>query len=57
MFYRSFAYQTVRDRLPVTITRVVDHLVRDKDQIVKAFGEVSPAYDKRIAYYMETFGN
>jgi hypothetical protein len=38
----------VRDRFPVTITKVIDNLVRDKDQIVKALGEVSRAYDKYI---------
>ena len=32
----------MQDRLPVTITRVIDHLVRDKDHIVNTFGEVSP---------------
>jgi hypothetical protein len=46
----------VRDRLPVTITKVIDNLVRDKDQIVKALGEVSPAHDKSILYYVKTSG-
>lgn len=45
----------MRDRLPVTITKVIDNLVRDKDQIVRALGEVSPAYERRIFYYTESF--
>nr|CAD7263335.1 unnamed protein product [Timema shepardi] len=36
---KSFAYVTVKDRLPVIITRVVDHLARDKDKIIKEYGE------------------
>nr|CAD7593467.1 unnamed protein product [Timema genevievae] len=39
-FKRSFAYVTVKDRLPVIITQVVDHLARDKDKIIKEYGEV-----------------
>nr|CAD7413757.1 unnamed protein product [Timema cristinae] len=38
-FKRSFAYVTVKDRLPVIITQVVDHLARDKDKIIKEYGE------------------
>lgn len=47
-FRRSFAYQTVRDRLPVTITKVIDNLVRDKDQIVKALGEFTKEEVKEV---------
>lgn len=54
MIYRSFAYVTVRDRLPVTITKVIDHLVRDKEQIVKTFGQVSPTDKRLILYQPET---
>jgi len=35
----------VQYRLLVTITRVIDHLVRDKDHRVNTFGEVSPMYE------------
>ncbi|CAL4204977.1 unnamed protein product, partial [Meganyctiphanes norvegica] len=35
----SFAYQTVKDRLPVILTRVIDHIYRDKDIIAAKYGE------------------
>lgn len=38
--YRSFAFKTVKDRLPIILTRLIDHLVRDKDYIAQNFGEV-----------------
>lgn len=40
MFNRSFAYSTIRDRLPVIIAKVVDYLCRDKLKIAEQFGEV-----------------
>jgi hypothetical protein len=46
----------VRDRLPVTITKVIDHLVRDKDKIVKTPGEVSPTCKKNCTKLKESLG-
>jgi len=46
----------VQYRLPVTITRVIDHLVRDKDDIVNTFGEVSPIYEGMLNELKETVG-
>ncbi|XP_049832556.1 damage-control phosphatase ARMT1-like [Schistocerca gregaria] len=40
-YMRSFAYATVKDRLPVILTQVIDHLVRDKEEIIKEHGEVA----------------
>lgn len=40
-YKRSFAYVTVKDRLPVILTQVIDHLVRDKEQIIKDHGEAA----------------
>lgn len=31
--YRSFAYYTVRERLPVILTKVLDQLSQDRDEI------------------------
>jgi len=56
LIHRSFAYRTVQYRLPVTITRVIDHLVRDKDDIVNTFGEVSPIYEGMLNELKETVG-
>ncbi|XP_059483275.1 damage-control phosphatase ARMT1-like [Neocloeon triangulifer] len=38
-YKRSFAYLTIKDRLPVIITKIVDHLYRDKQKIIEQFGE------------------
>ncbi|XP_021931470.1 protein-glutamate O-methyltransferase-like isoform X2 [Zootermopsis nevadensis] len=45
---RSFAYLTVRDRLPITVTKVIDCLVRDKEKIVKTLGEYTREELKKI---------
>lgn len=38
--YSSFAYVTIRDRLPVILTKVVDGLHRDRHELVRDYGEV-----------------
>jgi len=38
--FRSFAYSTIKDRLPVIIAKVVDYLCRDKLKIAEQFGDV-----------------
>lgn len=40
-YYGSFAFLTVRDRLPVILTRVIDELAREKDAIVAKYTEES----------------
>ncbi|KAJ9588360.1 hypothetical protein L9F63_018286 [Diploptera punctata] len=47
-YKRSFAYITVRDRLPITITNVIDLLVRDKDKIIDEFGELAKEEIKEV---------
>ncbi|XP_055902584.1 damage-control phosphatase ARMT1-like [Eupeodes corollae] len=37
-FKRSFAYYTLRERLPVILTQVLDNLSRDKDEIAEKYG-------------------
>lgn len=37
---RSFAYLTVRDRLPTILTKVIDTLHRNKDNFFKEYGKV-----------------
>uniref|UniRef100_A0A673H5L6 Uncharacterized protein n=1 Tax=Sinocyclocheilus rhinocerous TaxID=307959 RepID=A0A673H5L6_9TELE len=39
---RSFAYLTVRDRLPTILTKVIDTLHRNKDNFFKEYGESNP---------------
>lgn len=39
--YRSFAYYTITERLPIIVTKIVDQTTRDKDVIAELFnGEV-----------------
>lgn len=39
---RSFAYLTVRDRLPTILTKVVDTIHRNKNKFFEEYGEVRP---------------
>jgi hypothetical protein len=42
VFYnRSFAYETIKDRLPLIVTRIVDFLARHRANIAKEYGDVS----------------
>ncbi|UYV69052.1 C6orf211 [Cordylochernes scorpioides] len=36
---KSFAYRTVKDRMPVILTKVVDHLYRERREIARVYGE------------------
>jgi hypothetical protein len=38
---RSFAYETIKDRLPLIVTRIVDFLARHRANISKEYGDVS----------------
>lgn len=37
---RSFAYLTVRDRLPTILTKVIDTIHRNKNKFFEEYGEV-----------------
>lgn len=39
-FKRSYAYFTLRNLLPVVLTKVIDSLTKDKGELVAQFGEV-----------------
>ncbi|KAK9511005.1 hypothetical protein O3M35_005663 [Rhynocoris fuscipes] len=38
-FKRSFAYPSMKDRVPVILTQIVDYLSRDKATIISCYGE------------------
>lgn len=38
--FRSFAYPSLKDRTPIILTTIIDHLSREKDSIIKIRGEV-----------------
>lgn len=37
---RSFAYLTVKDRMPTILTKVIDTLHRNKDKFLEEYGKV-----------------
>jgi hypothetical protein len=44
LHYRSFAYETIKDRLPMIVTRIVDFLARHRATIAQEHGEVSASH-------------
>ncbi|XP_037953094.1 damage-control phosphatase ARMT1-like [Teleopsis dalmanni] len=38
-YKQSFAYYTLRERLPVTLTSIIDNLAKDKDELANEYGE------------------
>ncbi|GLH05280.1 Putative protein-glutamate O-methyltransferase [Gryllus bimaculatus] len=38
-YKRSFAYVTMKDRLPIILTQVIDHMSREKENIVNEYGK------------------
>lgn len=46
--FRSFAYYTIRERLPVILTQIVDQLSRHKDQIASDYGGEELSNQERI---------
>lgn len=54
---RSFAYLTVRDRLPTILTKVVDTLHRNKDNFYKEYGEEGTEAEKRAISFLSRLRN
>ncbi|XP_067626957.1 damage-control phosphatase ARMT1-like isoform X2 [Eurosta solidaginis] len=48
IYKQSFAYYTLRSRLPVTLTTIINNITRDKDDLVLEFGEKSREEIKNI---------
>ncbi|XP_014298422.1 damage-control phosphatase ARMT1 isoform X1 [Microplitis demolitor] len=47
-YKKSFAYTTIKDRLPVIITRIIDNLSQCKDLIIKKYGSDASEELKQI---------
>ncbi|OXU30362.1 hypothetical protein TSAR_002298 [Trichomalopsis sarcophagae] len=47
-YKKSFAFTTIKDRLPVTLTRIVDTLSRNKEEILKLYGTQGVEEAKQI---------
>jgi hypothetical protein len=41
IYNRSFAYETIKDRLPLIVTRIVDFLARHRARIAQEQGGVN----------------
>uniref|UniRef100_A0A672KGW2 Sugar phosphate phosphatase n=1 Tax=Sinocyclocheilus grahami TaxID=75366 RepID=A0A672KGW2_SINGR len=54
---RSFAYLTLRDRLPTILTKVIDTLHRNKDNFFKEYGEEGIQADKRAISFLSKLRN
>ncbi|RXN26590.1 Type 4 protein-arginine methyltransferase [Labeo rohita] len=56
-FEGSFAYLTVRDRLPTILTKVIDTLHRNKDNFFKEYGEEGTQAEKRAISFLSKLRN
>ncbi|XP_018982095.1 damage-control phosphatase ARMT1 isoform X1 [Cyprinus carpio] len=56
-FEGSFAYLTVRDRLPTILTKVIDTLHRNKDSFFKEYGEEGIQAEKRAISFLSRLRN
>uniref|UniRef100_A0A8C2KL86 Sugar phosphate phosphatase n=1 Tax=Cyprinus carpio TaxID=7962 RepID=A0A8C2KL86_CYPCA len=56
-FEGSFAYLTVRDRLPTILTKVIDTLHRNKDNFFKEYGEEGIQAEKRAISFLSRLRN
>ncbi|XP_034951776.1 damage-control phosphatase ARMT1-like isoform X2 [Chelonus insularis] len=48
LYKRSFAYVTLKDRVPVTVTRIIDRMSRSKDEIIEKYGQDSAEELKQV---------
>ncbi|KAM9552557.1 damage-control phosphatase ARMT1 [Salvelinus alpinus] len=53
----SFAYLTVRDRLPTILTRVIDTIHRNKNKFFEEFGEEGVQAEKRTIGFLSKLRN
>ncbi|XP_046752269.1 damage-control phosphatase ARMT1-like [Diprion similis] len=56
-YKRTGAYAAFNDRVPVILTRVIDSLSRDKDEIVKKYGKLSGEDVKQVIGYISKLKN
>ncbi|XP_068144757.1 damage-control phosphatase ARMT1 [Drosophila tropicalis] len=60
-YKRSYAYYTIRSRLPVILTNVIDRMTKDKNELVTQFGEsareelkIIIGFISRLKYELQT---
>ncbi|XP_076295735.1 damage-control phosphatase ARMT1 isoform X2 [Lasioglossum baleicum] len=57
IYKRSFAYITIKDRLPVILTKIVDTLSRNKEDIANLYGENVSEEIKQIIGFISKLKN
>lgn len=57
VYMRSFAYITLKDRLPVILTKVIDTMSCNKEKIVEKFGEDAKEEIKQIIGFISQLKN
>ncbi|KAL2731288.1 damage-control phosphatase ARMT1-like isoform X2 [Vespula squamosa] len=57
IYMRSFAYVTLKDRLPIILTRIVDNFSRNKEQIAQKFGENATEEIKQMVGFISQLKN
>ncbi|XP_048344664.1 damage-control phosphatase ARMT1 isoform X2 [Sphaerodactylus townsendi] len=55
--YRSFAYDTIKDRLPQILTRVIDTLHRHRNEFFEEHGEKGIEAEKKAIAYLSKLRN
>lgn len=56
-YKRSFAYETIKDRLPVILTKIIDTLSRDKQEIIQKYGDKTAEEIKQIIGFISKMKN
>ncbi|KAG7206725.1 hypothetical protein KM043_000650 [Ampulex compressa] len=57
IYKRSFAYVTIKDRLPVILTKVIDSLSRNKENMVQQYGPNATEEIKHITGFISKLKN
>nr|KAF7409031.1 hypothetical protein H0235_013883 [Vespula pensylvanica] len=57
IYMRSFAYVTLKDRLPIILTKIVDNLSRNKEQIAQKFGQNATEEIKQMVGFISQLKN
>ncbi|XP_043261889.1 damage-control phosphatase ARMT1-like [Colletes gigas] len=57
IYKRSFAYITLKDRLPIILTKIIDTISRDKENIAQKFGENATEEIKQLVGFISKLKN
>ncbi|XP_035728780.1 damage-control phosphatase ARMT1-like isoform X1 [Vespa mandarinia] len=57
IYMRSFAYVTLKDRLPIILTKIIDNFSRNKEQIAEKFGQNATEEIKQMVGFISQLKN